>query len=320
MDSSIRSGRFEKVTSVLVAQNGTLIFEGYYNGADSTSLHNTRSATKTMATLLLGIAIQKGAVKSETDKIFNYLDPGDKVMNPDPRKMAITIEDLLTMSSLLECDDNNPFSRGNEERMYLIEDWLQFYLNLPVRSFTFNPKPEDSPYGRSWSYCSAGAAALAEVLEGAIRIPLDSFARTELFEPLRIDDYRLHYNPRGVLNTAGGSEYRSRDLLKLGQLLWQKGKWFDRQLIGSEWVDKATSPKATPREGTDYGYLLWLKPYGKDRKFNSFAMSGNGGQKILAIPQLRLCAVITTRNYGNPRAHDYTDELMERFIVPAIQP
>lgn len=320
MDSVIRSGQYEKITSVLVAQNGTLVFEGYYNGSDSTDLHNTRSATKTLATLLLGIAKKQGAIKSETDLIFEYLRPLDTVMNPDPRKMNITIEDLLTMSSLLECDDNNSFSRGNEERMYLIEDWLQFYLNLPVRSFTFNPKPEDSPYGRSWSYCSAGAAALAEILEGATGMPSDSFAKSELFEPLRIKEYRLHYNPLGVLNTAGGSEYRSRDLLKLIQLLLQKGRWQDRQLISSEWVDKATSPKAAPWEGTEYGYLLWLKSYGEDHSFNSFAMAGNGGQKVLAIPQLQLSVVITTTNYGNRKAHDYTDALVNRFIIPALQP
>ena len=320
MDKLVREARYEKITSILIAKDGKLVFEAYYNGADSLSLHNTRSATKSLATILMGIAIQNGYIDSEKEKIFKYIHPSKPLKNPDPRKIEITIEDLLTMSSLLECDDSNPYSRGNEERMYLIEDWLQFFLDLPIRAFTFDPKPEEMPFGRSMSYCSAGAAALAFVIESAVHSPLPAFAAKNLFEPLQIRDYRLHLTPTGTLNTAGGSEYRSRDFLKMIQLLLQKGRWKDRQILPSEWVTKAITPQVNARPGTDYGYLLWLKDYGgKDRKYAAFAMAGNGGQKIAAIPELGLSVVITTLNYGNPKAHDYTDELLDRFIVPAME-
>lgn len=320
MEQEVQKGSFENITSILVAQHGKLVYERYFNGTDSLSKHNTRSATKSMATLLLGIAIQQGYIGSEQDRFFKYLRPLEPIRNPDPRKMEITIEDLLTMSSLLECDDSNQFSRGNEERMYLIEDWLQFFVNLPIRAFTFNPKPEEQPYGRSMSYCSAGAAALAEVLQGAVQRPLDAFAGENLFEPLQVGNYKLDHTPTGVLNTAGGSEYRSRDLLKFIQLLLQKGSWNGRQLMSPEWVLKATTPKVNARPGTDYGYLLWLREYGKAKKYPSFAMAGNGGQKILAIPELDLSVVITTTNYGNRKAHAYTDSIMDEYIVPAFAP
>ncbi|MEL6812118.1 MAG: serine hydrolase, partial [Bacteroidota bacterium] len=208
MQDKIENGDYESITSVLVAQNGKLIYEHYFNGADPDSKHNTRSVTKTIATLITGIAIDKGFITSETDKIYPYLKHKMPVMNPDPRKAAVTIEDLLTMSSIAECNDDNNFSRGNEERMYIVEDWTKFYLDLPVRSYPFSPKPEDSPYGRAMSYCSAGSALVAEVVQSAIKMPASEFLKQQLLRPLDIQEYRLHYNPHGTLNTAGGSEYR----------------------------------------------------------------------------------------------------------------
>lgn len=318
MDSTIIAGKYEQIKSVLIAKNGEVIFEKYYNGADKNSMHNTRSAMKTIATLLTGIAIKKGFVQSEKDKIFKYLKHKTPVQNPDKRKENITLEDLLTMSSILECNDDNIFSRGNEERMYTIEDWTSFFIDLPIRSYPFEPKPEDQPYGRSFSYCTAGAAAMAVILESAVGMKLDQFAKQHLFQPLGIENYKLHYNPEGTLNTAGGSEYRSREFLKLIQMCLNNGKWKGQQIIEASWLEKATTPKVTVRKDTDYGYLFWLKSYGKEKLYKSYYMSGNGGQKILALPELGVTVVITTTNYNKRNAHNYTDEIINEFIVPAM--
>jgi CubicO group peptidase (beta-lactamase class C family) len=169
LDSNVISGKYERISSVLIAKKGKVLYEKYYNDNDVNSRQNTRSATKTMATLLTGIAIEKGFVRSEKDKIFDYLQHKMPVENPDERKRAISIEDLLTMSSVLECNDSNSYSRGNEERMYPIEDWTKFYLDLPVRSYAWEPEPNEQPYGRAFSYCTAGAATMAEVLQSAIK-------------------------------------------------------------------------------------------------------------------------------------------------------
>lgn len=319
LDSVIISGKYERVTSVVVAQNGKVLFEKYYQGNDVNSKHNTRSATKTMATLLTGIAIKKGAIKSEKDKIFDYLQRTLPTKNPDPRKDSITIEDLLTMSSVLECDDSNWHSRGQEERMYVIEDWTQFLVDLPVRSYPFGPKPKDAPYGRVFAYASAKAAAVAEILQVAIKSDLVAFAKTNLFNPLGITDYTLNYTPKGILNTAGGSEYRSRDFLKLIQMCLNGGKWNEQQLIPSSWITKATTPKVNAYDDVDYGYFFWLKSFGNQKKYKSYYMSGNGGNKILASPELNLTVVITATNYNNRNAHNYTDEIMDAYIIPAIE-
>lgn len=318
MDSVVSSGKFERITSILIARNGKVLFEKYYNGADKNSLHNTRSATKTIATFLTGIAIDKGYINSEKDKIFSYLGHKLPVQNPNKRKEKITIEDLLTMSSMLECNDNNRFSRGNEERMYIIEDWTSFFIDLPIRSYPFGPKPKELPYGRAFSYCSAGAATMAEIIQSAVGIGIDQFAKLHLFEPLGIEKYKLDYNPEGILNTAGGSQYSSKDFLKLIQMCLNDGKWNGQQIISKTWLLKATTPKARVNDDLDYGYFFWLKSFGKEKKFKSFYMAGNGGQKILAMPELNLTVVITTTNYGNRNAHNYTDEILNEYIVPAI--
>jgi|GEM_PF-487840 len=318
MDSLITAGKYERITSVLVIQNSNLVFEKYYQGKNSNSRHNTRSATKTLATILTGIAIDKGYIESEQDYIFKYLKANKPVKNPDPRKDSITIEDLLTMSSVLECDDFNNYSRGHEERMYFIEDWTQFLLDLPIRSYPFNGPPSSRPYGRAFAYASAKSAAVGDIVERAIGQRLDSFAIKNLFKPLGINEYTLHYSPKGVLNTAGGSEYRSRDLAKLIQLLLNKGRWEEQQIISSDWIAKATTPKAHAYDIYDYGYFLWLGGYGKQQEHKAFFMSGNGGNKVMAIPSLAVSIVITSTNYNNRNAHNYADEIISNYIVPSM--
>lgn len=319
MDSVVKSGAYERITSIVIAQNGKVLFEKYYNKNDQNSKHNTRSATKTMATFLTGIAIDKGYITSEKDYIFNYLQHTLPIQNPDKRKETITIEDLLTMSSVLECDDSNWHSRGHEERMYFIEDWTQFLVDLPVRAYPFGPTPEEAPYGRVFAYASAKAAAIAEIVQVAVKEDVSIFFKRNFLTPLEITNYKLDFSPKNILNTAGGSEYKSRDFLKMIQLCLNKGVWNGKQIVSSAWIAKATSPKVNAYDDVDYGYFLWLKSFGNKSKYASYYMSGNGGNKILATPSLNLSVVITATNYNNRNSHNYTDELMNNYIIPAIE-
>src|SRR5215471_671081 len=151
METAIRGGDFKKIGSVLVARHGKLVFEGYFDG-DAATLRDTRSATKSITDILVGIAIQEKKLSAVDARVLALLpERARKMQNPDPRKDKITIEDFLTMSSALECDDWNDASRGNEERMYLVEDWAQFILDLPVRGrMHVGEKVEAPPHGRDF--------------------------------------------------------------------------------------------------------------------------------------------------------------------------
>lgn len=317
METAIKAGEFQKVTSVLIARNGKLVFEGYYDDGGAEALRNTRSVTKTITGMLAGAAVAQGRL-SLTTPIAPFFKDKMPFDNADPRKDRIIVEDLLTMSSLLECDDQNQFSRGNEERMYLIEDWVKFYLDLPIKGFAaWNPKPQASPYGRAFSYCTAGVTTLGATIERATKTPLADYADAVLFKPLGIDKREWQYSPLGVPQGGGGLSLRSRDLLKLGQLYADGGVWQGKRLLSSDWVKAATTPQARPDENRDYGYLLWIYPLGGHQ---AWQMAGSGGNKVVIIPDLGLVVVVTTTNFGVRNPHQLSDRLIVDYVVPAARP
>ncbi len=320
MEKAVRAGEFKKVTSVLVARRGQLAYEGYFGGTDAATLRNTRSATKTVTGMLLGIALDRKLLPDVYARVLRFF-PEKHFQNPDSRKAQITVEDFLTMSSLLECDDSNSFSRGHEERMYLVEDWLQFALDLPIKGFPpWATKPKDSPHGRSFSYCTAGVFVLGRVLERAARVPVETFARENLFAPLGIERAEWPFSPLHQAQTGGGLELTSRDLAKLGRLYADKGAWNGRRVVSEQWVRTSTEPHVRVDDDTEYGYLWWLKSFkAGERSYAAFSMNGNGGNKVAVFPSLDMIVVITTTNYNQRDAHELSDRLLSDHILAAVE-
>jgi CubicO group peptidase (beta-lactamase class C family) len=320
MDAAIRAGTFSQITSVIVARRGQIIHEQYFDTGGSDALRNTRSVTKTVTAMLVGAAISRGRLPGVKEPVMHWFKEMAPVANPDPRKDAITIEDFLTMSSLLECDDQNQFSRGNEERMYLIEDWVRFTLNLPIKGFpAWTSKPADSPHGRAFSYCTAGVATVGALLERATGQRLDKFAHETLFGPLEIKGERWQYAPTGFAQGGGGLELRSRDLLALGELMRNQGRHDGAQVLPAAWVKAMMTPHANVDDSRgDYGYLTWLPALkAAGQTFAAAGMYGNGGNKVLIIPTLEMTIVVTATNFGVRNANGLTERLVTEYILPS---
>jgi CubicO group peptidase (beta-lactamase class C family) len=321
MEEAVRTGTFKKIDSVLIARHGKLVYEAYFAG-DADTPRDTRSATKSITGALIGKAISERSLAGTQVRILDLLaDRATRVQFPDPRKAAMTVEDLLTMSSALECDDWNDASRGNEERMYLVEDWTQFVLDLPIRGRMrvggeATPPP---PFGRYFSYCTGGVFVLSEVIEKATGMRTDRYAQSRLFDPLGIRDAIWVYSPLNTPQTGGGLRLTSRDLLKVVQLYLDGGSWHGERLLDEAWVRSSTQPHAQIDEHTQYGYLWWLKAFvSRGKSYPAFFMSGNGGNKAVGIPSLDVSAVITSTNYGTRGMHEQTEQLLTDYILEAL--
>jgi CubicO group peptidase (beta-lactamase class C family) len=288
---------FGAITSVVVSRSGEIVTEEYRDG-DAGTLRNTRSCTKTVAGMLLGIAIERRLVPGVETPVSELLPDRRARLHPDARKERISLADLLTMRSCLECNDWDASSTGNEERMYPREDWVQFALDLRTRG------------GTGFSYCTAGVVLLGVALEHAVGEQLPAFARRELFEPLGVDESEWQHTPLGETSAAGGLLLASRSLLALGELYRRGGDG----LVPRSWIASSTTPHARIDDETEYGYLWWLRSVGGQRTFH---MSGFGGNRVHVFPDLDLVAVITSENFARRDAHALSDRLLAERILPA---
>jgi CubicO group peptidase (beta-lactamase class C family) len=249
--------------------------------------------------MLLGIAIEHGLVADMGVTVGELLPDLSPTLHVEPRKREITLEELVTMSSCLECDDWNASSPGNEERMYPREDWARFALDLPIRG------------DLGFRYCTAGVVLAGIAMERAVGEPLSAFAQRELFEPLGIERAEWPVTPLGQTATAGGLLLTSRALLSLGELYLRGGA----PVLPLSWVEESTRPHARIDEETEYGYLWWLRAFAGQ---SSFYMTGYGGSRVHVLPTLDAVAVITAANFGSPDAHELSDRLLVEQIIPLV--
>lgn len=323
MEELAAKGEFKKLTSVLVARDGKLVYEKYFAG-DANTQRDTRSAGKSFASILVGLAIEDKKLASPQARICDVLPERCKKMkNPDPRKLRITVEDFMTMSSNLECNDWEDWSEGNEERMYLREDWAQFILDLPMGGrLRVGEKEEKPKYGRVYRYCTGGVFTLSEVVTRATGERTDRYAQRRLFTPLGIPAEHVTwvYSPLGVPMTGGGLRLRSMDFLKVAEMYRAGGKWQGKQIINAEWVKATITPHALIGDQTEYGYNWWLQPFkAGEKSYPAFFMTGNGGNKIFAFPALNMTVAITAENYGQRDMHKLAERVLTEFVLAAIE-
>lgn len=305
MMRKIVDGTYPNVYSVLIIKDGKLVFEEYFYEYTKDSLQELRSASKSFVSALTGIAIEKGFIKTKNETALSYF-PEYNFKNNSETKKRITIENLLTNQSGLDCDVSNPKSEGNETTMSNTDDWVKFTLDLPMI---------DTPGGKGM-YCSGNPITLGRIIEKTTKQPLPEFARKNLFSPLSITKYKWNFKPDKSSSETFCQVYlRPRDMAKFGLLYLNNGNWNGKQIISKDWVQQSLT-KHSIVQGVDYGYLWWLKYLDANGvRYYGMAAQGNGGQKIYIWEQQNMVTVITGGNYNTQSP---SDELIRKFILPAF--
>jgi CubicO group peptidase (beta-lactamase class C family) len=308
-------GDFPRLRSVLVAKDGKTIYEGYFNGAEEGTLNDTRSAMKSVTALAVGIAFGEGKIPSLATSAFGFLSDLKPFAYDGAAKSAITVEDFLTMSSALDCDDDDPKSPGNEENMYPKEVWARWAVDLPVKPGYARDAGDRGPF----SYCTAGTFLLGQILQRATGTPADRYAEEKLFWPLGIERWEWPNSPAGEAMTGGGLRLRSRDLGKLAQMVLDRGRWQGKQVVPARFVEAALTVHRNANATQDYGYLFWRRDYAtRCGKFSGWYMSGNGGNAIVMSRDLKATVVVTRTHYSSKGMHDQTTRLLEEFALPEV--
>jgi len=332
--NKIYSGKYDEVHSMLIYKDDKLVFESYFPGHrykwdgpghhgewvnwNRDMLHGTKSVTKSITSICIGIAIDQGFIEGVHQSIFDYLPEHQHLKTNGKEK--ITIEHLLTMTSGLEWDEwGAPLNSSKNDIVGLwfhCKDQVACILERPIKN-----EP-----GTSFTYSGGNMIVLGEILKHATNMKIDAFSRKYLFEPLGIDSsiWALRFD-NGVIEAAGGLELTPRAMTKIGVTFLNKGVWNGKQIVSKQWVKKSALPfpgnqrinipgVASGRHG--YSYSWWTKTYtSSGRKISMFNAGGWGGQKIMVLPDLNTIVVFTGGKYtSNVKVF----RILENYIIPAI--
>ncbi|MBL8549650.1 MAG: serine hydrolase [Hyphomonadaceae bacterium] len=318
LTAAVETGAYQRIEAIIVERDGAILYERYFGEAGPDTRIDARSAGKSITALALGAAIDDGMIASVDAPALAYFDAEAPIAHDSPVKRAVTLRDLLTMSSALDCDDWREESPGNEERMYETRDWTRFALDIPA---TDGYVRDAQGYGR-FSYCTAGAFLLGRIVERAAGEPFDAYVERRLFAPLGIVAPEWRRSPLGQVQSGGQLGLRARDFQALGRLVLDDGVAPDgRRLVSAQWLREMTTPVRQANSDDGYGYLWWTRSFSAAgaRRYHSAYMSGNGGNKVVVVPELDAVVVVLSTVYNQPTMHRQSTDLIERHILPTLR-
>jgi CubicO group peptidase (beta-lactamase class C family) len=315
LDREFASGKHGYIDSMLVIRNGFLVYarsykqdydapfreqdqaRGPYNYFDPDwhpwfergPLHTMQSVSKSVTSMLIGIAIGRGEIAGVDTPVMPFFDayPSD---DRDPRWQEITLRDFLTMTSGIEWDESSvPYTdpANSCASMEASDDWIRYVLDQPMR---------ESP-GERFEYNSGVTMLLAHILVKATGRQVDDYAREHLFRPLGIDNFYWKKTPTGLNDAEGGLYLEPADLARLGFLVAKDGVWNERRILPAGWVAQSMQPATqVPDWEGRYGFQWWLLPYDGELARYAYAGLGYGGQLLLIVPEYALIAVFTGWN------------------------
>jgi CubicO group peptidase (beta-lactamase class C family) len=320
----LAESKLDNVHAVLVVRHGKLVFEQYFAGDDEhlgsragvvtfgpTVRHDERSVSKSVVSLVMGIAIDHGWIKSIDAPVFSFFPEYASLSTPE--KDRITIRDLLTMSSGLEWHEEDvPYTSPDNSEI------VMDHSSDPTRA-ALAPDLVAAP-GKIWNYNSGSTELLGAILKKATGRAVDQLAATQLFAPLGITDFTWYKHTNGSPHAAGGLRLRPRDLAKIGQLILQRGSWNGTQVISSAWIDAATAPHIMGEALFFYGYQFWLgRSLVNGHEVEWTAAVGLGGQRLYVIPDLDMVVALNSGMYASDRQGRVALQVLDRYVMPAVE-
>jgi len=299
MMESIQEGQVG-IDSVSINRNGYLVLDSYIYPYEDGQKHKMYSVTKSITSALIGIAIDKGFIKSVDQNIVDFF-PNREILNLDDHKKSMTLKHLLMMTSGLQANDGWEKNWAGLFEMMKSNDWTQYALNLPM---------ETAP-GERFEYYNCNSHLLSAIINETTGMKTVDFATKFLFGPLGITNVKWDASPEGVNIGYAGLWLDPKEMTKIGLLYLNKGIWEGKQIISSNWISESTKPYQDPRLlDMKYGYQWWVNPAGL------FSANGMYGQFIYVVPEKNLVAVFTGNIKG--MAQFTSISLLKNSIVPAI--
>jgi CubicO group peptidase (beta-lactamase class C family) len=315
---AIMRGEYPHIHSILIACQGKLIFEEYFPGYaykgewtdfNHATPHGLQSVTKSLTSLVFGIAFDQGYIENIDSSILNWYPEYDG--SDRAEKKAITIRHLLSMQSGLEW---NEWSRSYSSRF---NDLNRFYRSKEPIDFVLKKKLVDEP-GTNFSYNSACTSLLGDIIYRSTGQYFDEYAEQYFFKLLGINNIQWESILPNMITTAGGLKLRPRDLLKIGYLILQNGIWEDKQIISEEWLKQVFYPSAFTDESWDYGFQ-WVLPriiHPRTQKvLESYLAGGFGGQYLIVYPEQNCIVVMTGGSY---KSEDSSAAWHDDYFLPAL--
>ena len=301
MVESINNGQFGKVHSVLIARNGKLVFEKYFDGFFINDLNSLQSCTKSIGSLLIGLAIDNGFIENVDQKVIdffpNYRNEVDQKWND------VELKHLLTMSVGLD------WERNFHDRIYETSD--------DVISTTFEQRFLHKP-GELFEYRNPQSDLLSGVIINSSNQSVQDFAKKYLFEPLNINKFNWdNFKNTNYPLMSGSLALTSRAMLKIGQLVLDKGMWNGKQIVSENWINESTSFKIATDQMFGYGYLWWLTESQSIPGLAVVFAMGIAGQHIVIIPEKNTVIVTTADNID--KEPEFLLKMIDEFIIKSIR-
>ena len=317
------------IDSITIVRNGRIVADLYLNPLFPKDIkHVIHSCTKSIVSILTGIATDKGYIKDVDVPVLDILDDV-AINNRDARLNRLTLADLLTMQTGLNSQDSYLYQWRKLFEMQKTADWTSFILNLP-----FDVEP-----GTRYDYSNMSSFLLSAIVAKATGTDTLSFAKSHLFEPLGIEEVKWEQSPQGIHIGWARMWLKPHDMAKIGRLYLHNGMWNNQQIVSAEWVKASTTAHSFPKKyrrvldengkvdykktighwlftklakpfSDGYGYQWWLDKRG------IYSAVGVGGQYIMVVPQENMIVVFTSKLSGADSF--FPIKLLNKYILTAI--